>query len=104
MLAYKITLTIFGDDFYPGTLPNIVTTQLRCVAISNSTDKTSQNTDEQLGFGSVMYMHNDIFEVGGQGLNYDNDFVEFLETNHTLLAEYKATEYHIFTEVYYSGA
>lgn len=100
MIVFKITLSILGDDFFPSKLPNINEMRLRMVDSFNPTDERS--ADSEYGFGSIDYMHNDIF-VKDDILEFEEDFVKFIEMHHTIFEEYMAKDYHIFTEVYYSG-
>ena len=102
MIVYKITLSIFGDDFFPSKLPDINEMHLRIADTFDPVDK--QNADnKECGYGNITYMHDNIFSTRDAISDFNQDFVKFIETYYKIFEELKAQEYHIFTEVYYSG-
>ena len=102
MIIYKITLSIFGDDFFPSKLPDINEMNLRMVDTFNPIDKRNGDNKEY-GYGNITYMHDNIFATRDALSDFNQDFVNFIETYYKIFEEFKAQEYHIFTEVYYSG-
>jgi len=102
MIVYKITLSIFGDDFFPSKLPDINEMRLRMVDTFNPIDKRNADNKEY-GYWNITYMHDNIFATRDALSDFNQDFVNFIETYYKIFEEFKSQEYHIFTEVYYSG-
>lgn len=102
MLIYKITLTVFGDKFFPNEILSKLSEDLNMVGYHSPTDKNDYDKNDY-GFGAIFFMHPKIFSVLGEGTEYEEDFIEFFEKHHSLFIAFGADEFDFFTEIYYSG-
>ena len=94
MLIFKITLSISGDRFCPTeALP----------FIPNKYVPESFHDADDLTHGAIFYMHPQLFGILGEGVYYEDWFVELLERNFEVFNKYGAEDIELFIEVYYSA-
>jgi hypothetical protein len=94
VLVFKITLAISGDDFFPSKLIQSVSNKY--VA------ESFHDADGDLTHGVIFYMHPQLFGIQGEGVDYEEWFVELLEKNFEAFKKYGAEDIELFIEVYYS--
>jgi hypothetical protein len=103
MLLIKITLTVSGDQFIPKMHQFVSTKKWNIISSNNPKDIQTFNKKE-FGYGSISFMHPNIFVKLGSSAQYEEDFIEFFEKNHALFLELGAEDFDFFTEIYYSGS
>ena len=98
MEVLKLTLTVSGDHFLA----------LEAIKnISGNLDIVSKIAIEDFDFaedayGLITFMHSTKFSIAGQGSQYEEDFVNFIEENYEMLTNFGASDFDIFTEFYHS--
>lgn len=94
MLIFKITLTISGDKFFPSKLIPFISNRY--------VPESFHDADGDFTHGVIYYMHPQLFGIQGEGVNYEEWFVELLEENFEVFHKYGAEDIDLFIEVYYS--
>lgn len=94
MLIFKIILTISGDNFFPSRVIPFINNKY--------VPESFQDADGNLTHGVIFYMHPKLFGIQGEGVNYEEWFVELLEKNSEIFRKYGAEDIDLFIEVYYS--
>jgi len=71
MLIFKITLAISGDRFFPTAAIPFITNKY--------VPESFHDADGDLTHGAIFYMHPQLFGIQGDGVNYEEWFVDLLE-------------------------
>ena len=91
-----------GDNFYPEKMFPFEADNFKCFSYFGPTDISEYN-NEEFYYGTMSFMHNNIFTLHENSLSYDEEFVSFLEKNKVLFKKYYVEDCIIFTEVYYNS-
>ena len=88
----RYTLIVTGDNFEPEKILNNIDTKLI---------DTGLNVDG-IGDGRIDFMHKNIFSREYPDLEYDDEFINYLEKNHAVFLDYGADNFSILMDVYYA--
>jgi hypothetical protein len=94
MLIFKITLVISGYRFFPSRAIPFINTKY--------VPESFHDAEGDLTHGVIFYMHPQLFGFQGEGVIYEEWFVELLEKNFEVFHKHGAEEIELFVEVYYS--
>jgi len=98
MKIYKLTLTISGDHFLVSDAVKNISGGLELISKTELQDYDTLKD----AYGSLVFMHPQKFAIAGQGRQYEEDFVFFIEKNFKILVDSGGVDFDLYTEYYYS--
>ena len=102
-MIFKYRFSVEGDNFYPELILNNIQGDFVVDSYFNPTDKKVDNKPDEYGYGSFSFWHKNKFSTEDDIAEYEKDFIEFIEKNHSLFVENRATDFEIFIEIYFDG-
>ena len=97
-MIYKITLVLFGVDFFPDSILHLIKGEFEVASKNNPQDK--KNPKDNYGFGSISIFHPKKFATQSNLQNYEEWFINLLINNNDLFISRGVQEYEFFIEVY----
>ena len=108
--VYSYGISIFGDNFYPQNILKkiqgnlIIDDDYFCPTdIRKSWSGIIYDDNDFYGYGCMGFSHPLRQAIGNYMLQYEKDFVEFIEKNYQLFKENGVDDIRIFMEVFYEG-
>lgn len=102
-MIYKYSISISGDKFDPDNIKESFKGNLNVSSFFKSTDRKPLNALEQYGYGNISFWHTKRFATDEFIIEYETDFVEFIEDNYSLFIENGAEDFEIYLELYFDG-
>ncbi|MCD0464946.1 hypothetical protein [Flavobacterium sp. ENC] len=102
LVVFKITFSVSGDNFFPNKIISSLSKELNIIDFFNPTDETGKEKGNKFEYGSMSFMHPKIFGYLGDGLEYEDEFINFFEINLSLFQKNEVDDFVFFIEVYYS--
>ncbi len=102
-MIYKYSFSITGDFFSPKGMIDTIEGDFLVKSIWESTDKKFNNSDEEYGYGGILFWHPNKFAIDDNVGEYETWFVDFLEKNYASFIENKVDNFEIYLEIYYTG-
>lgn len=103
MLIFKITLNASGQKLKPKNLVEAIDNKFIVAELNNPGDKFRINSDKIYDFGSISIWNPKKFGFQGEGVGYEEWFVNFIEKNYSKFITFGVEDITLFIEVYYSG-
>ncbi|MFD2904682.1 hypothetical protein [Sphingobacterium anhuiense] len=102
-MIYKYYISVSGDNLIPEKFMGKITGDFIIDSHFKSTDKRDCDLDRTYDYGGISFWHPNKFSTGENILDYENDFVKFIEDNYRLFIENSATDFEIYMEIYSDG-
>lgn len=103
MVIFKITLLLFGDDFFPDNVADKIASDSLLVESSQPGDEIWPGSNTSSDDGMLSIIHPRIFGTQHDEWAYEKWYVEFIERNHKLFIENGVDDFQFFVDVFYSG-
>ena len=104
MLLIRISLDILGDNFSPNMLLTKLNINTSFITFTSNepTDFLTKDKNDQYGFGSISILHPNKVGVEDNLSEYEEWYVEFLETNYKFFIDSGANEVNLLYETFYN--
>jgi hypothetical protein len=102
-MIYKITMSVYGDNFNPDNVIDKLKGDYQIVNIIKRGEKKRKDSDDKYEFGDIGIWHVNKFATENQILEYENFFVTFINENYSLLKANKVTDIDLYYEVFHDG-
>ncbi|MDR1544788.1 MAG: hypothetical protein LBS50_10375 [Prevotellaceae bacterium] len=100
-IVYSYDILIFGDNFYPKNILQKIQGDFIIDDDYHCPDDNRFGDDDKYGYGSMIISHPLQWTVGKHIIQYEKDFIEFIEKNYKLFKENGVDDIRIFMEVFY---
>jgi hypothetical protein len=102
-MIYKYNFSISGDDFYPEQIFNSIQGDFEINSYFNPKTLIVNAKSGEYGYGNLAFWHPKKFATEDDILEYEKDFVEFIEKNYSLFIDNGVNEFEMFIEIYFDG-
>ncbi len=102
-MIYKYTLSIAGDNFYPEKIVNKLQGDFIIDSFFSPKDKKFNNSLDEYDYGGISFCHPKKSSTEDKIIDYESDFVDFIEKNYLFFIENNVKDFEIFIEIYYRG-